>query len=75
MVVGNAIITILILVDDRGGDYVYYGRQKMETPGPLPEDKIVNIPSRAGKPDIADMLQREGVIKSIAGRSSAACLR
>ena len=40
----------------------YYGRQMLETPGPLQEDKIVNIPSRAGKRDIADALQREGVI-------------
>ena len=34
----------------------------LETPGPLQEDKIVNIPARAGKRDIADVLQREGVI-------------
>jgi len=34
----------------------------LETPGPLLEDKIVNIPARAGKRDIADALQREGVI-------------
>src|SRR5213595_1098285 len=34
----------------------------LETPGPLREDKIVNIPSRAGKRDIADALLREGVI-------------
>src|SRR6201989_1179450 len=31
-------------------------------PGPLKEDKIVNIPPRAGKGDIAEKLQREGVI-------------
>ena len=34
----------------------------LETPGPLQEDKIVNIPARAGKRDIADALLREGVI-------------
>ncbi len=34
----------------------------IEAPGPLLEDKIVNIPARAGKRDIADTLQREGVI-------------
>ena len=44
-----------------GGAYVY-GRQLIEAPGPLKEDKIVNIPARAGKRDIADVLQREGVI-------------
>ncbi len=44
-----------------GGAYVY-GRQKIEAPGPLQDDKIVNIPARAGMTDIADILQREGVI-------------
>ena len=62
VVVGNAIITIiLVLMIGAGGAY-FYGRQKIEAPGPLPEDKIVNIPSRAGMTDIADTLQREGVI-------------
>jgi UPF0755 protein len=44
-----------------GGAYVY-GKQLIEAAGPLKEDKIVNIPARAGKRDIADILQREGVI-------------
>src|SRR4029077_15526340 len=44
-----------------GAAYVY-GKQKIEAPGPLQEDRIVNIPSRAGMTDIADILQREGVI-------------
>jgi UPF0755 protein len=62
VVVGNAIITIvLVLMIGVGGAYVY-GRQKIEAPGPLPEDKIVNIPARSGMTDIADILQREGVI-------------
>jgi UPF0755 protein len=62
VVVGNAVITIiLVLMIGAGGAY-FYGRQKIEAPGPLPEDKIVNIPSRAGMTDIADTLQREGVI-------------
>src|SRR5689334_10341261 len=62
VVVGNAIITILIILMIGAGTVYYYGRQMLETPGPLREDKIVNIPSRAGKRDIADALQREGVI-------------
>src|SRR5260221_5903224 len=44
-----------------GAAYVY-GKQKIEARGPLQEDKIVNIPSRAWMTDIADILQREGVI-------------
>jgi UPF0755 protein len=62
VVFGNAVITIiLVLMVGVGGGY-FYGRQKIEAPGPLQEDKIVNIPSRAGMTDIADTLQREGVI-------------
>src|ERR1700728_3923193 len=62
VVVGNAIITfILVMMVAVGGTYIY-GKQKIEAPGPLQEDKIVNIPSRAGVTDIADVLQREGVI-------------
>src|SRR5205809_419405 len=61
-VIGNAIITILIILMIGAGTVYYYGRQMLETPGPLREDKIVNIPSRAGKRDIADALLREGVI-------------
>jgi peptidoglycan lytic transglycosylase G len=44
------------------GTAYYYGRQVLETPGPLKDNKVVNIPARAGKRDIADVLQREGVI-------------
>ena len=44
-----------------GGAYIY-GKQKIEAPGPLQEEKVVNIPARAGMTDIADTLQREGVI-------------
>jgi peptidoglycan lytic transglycosylase G len=62
VVFGNAVFTIiLVLMVGIGGVYVY-GKQKIEAPGPLREDKIVNIPSRAGMTDIADILQREGVI-------------
>src|SRR5947199_1666005 len=62
VIIGNAIITILIILMIGAGTAYYYGRQLLETPGPLLEDKIVNIPQRAGKRDIADALQREGVI-------------
>jgi UPF0755 protein len=62
VVFGNAVITIvLVLMIGAGGVYVY-GKQKLEAPGPLQGDKVVNIPARAGMTDIADILQREGVI-------------
>src|ERR1700757_4980305 len=62
VVVGNAIITIVLLLLIGAGTSYYYGKQVLETPGPLKEDKVVNIPARAGKRDIAEVLQREGVI-------------
>ncbi|WP_315704207.1 MULTISPECIES: endolytic transglycosylase MltG [unclassified Bradyrhizobium] len=62
VVVGNAIITLLLFTMIGAGAVYYYGRQIIEAPGPLQEDKIVNIPARAGKRDIADVLTREGVI-------------
>lgn len=61
VVVGNAIITLLLLAMLGAGGVYYYGRQVIEAPGPLKEDKIVNIPQRAGKRDIAETLNREGV--------------
>ena len=62
VVIGNAIITIVLLLLIGTGTAYYYGKQTLEAPGPLQEDKIVNVPARAGKRDIADVLQREGVI-------------
>jgi UPF0755 protein len=62
VVVGNAIITILLIAMLGAGSAYYYGKRKLEAPGPLPEDKVVNIPPRAGMTDIAEILQREGVI-------------
>jgi UPF0755 protein len=38
------------------------GKGRFEAPGPLQEDKIVNIPPRSGIMDIADLLTREGVM-------------
>ncbi|MFL6817883.1 MAG: endolytic transglycosylase MltG [Bradyrhizobium sp.] len=62
VVVGNAVITILLALMIGTGALYIYGKQKIEAPGPLHEERIVNIPTRAGMTDIADTLQREGVI-------------
>jgi UPF0755 protein len=62
VVVGNAIITIVLVLLIGSAAAYYYGMQKIEAPGPLQEEKVVNIPARAGMADIADTLQREGVI-------------
>src|SRR6201988_1078592 len=61
VVVGNAIFTLLILLMIGADTAYYYGKQVLESPGPLKEDRIVNIPARAGKRDISDVLQKEGV--------------
>lgn len=62
VVFGNAVITFVILVMLATGGVYVYGKQALESPGPLQDDKVVNIPARAGKGDIAEVLQREGVI-------------
>ena len=60
--VGNAIFTLLVVISIAVGAGLFIGKQRFEAPGPLPEDKVVNIPRGLGIRDIADLLQREGVI-------------
>jgi UPF0755 protein len=62
VVIGNAIFTALIVVAIAVGAALFIGKQRFEAPGPLAEDKLVNIPRGLGIRDIADLLQREGVI-------------
>jgi UPF0755 protein len=62
VVFGNAVITIVLILMLGGGAVYVYGKQMLESPGPLQEEKIVNIPARSKTRDIADILQREGVI-------------
>jgi UPF0755 protein len=62
VIIGNAIFTVLVLLLIVGGGALVIGKSRFEAPGPLQEDKIVNIPPRSGIMDIADLLRREGVI-------------
>jgi peptidoglycan lytic transglycosylase G len=62
VIAGNAILTILLIVGLALAAGVGIGKQRFEAPGPLEQDKIVNIP-RGGLPEVADLLQREGVIE------------
>jgi UPF0755 protein len=62
VIVGNAIITIVLVLMIGGGAVYVYGKQMLEAPGPLQDEKIVNIPTRSKTRDIAEILQREGVI-------------
>jgi UPF0755 protein len=62
VIVGNAIFTLLIVLSIAAAAVLFIGKQRFEAPGPLAEDKMVNIPRGVGIKDIADLLQREGVI-------------
>jgi peptidoglycan lytic transglycosylase G len=62
VIAGNAVFTVLVVVSLAVGAALYVGKQRFDTPGPLPEDKVVNIPRGLGIKDIASLLEREGVI-------------
>jgi UPF0755 protein len=62
VIAGNAIFMILVIMSVTVGAGLYFGKQRFEAPGPLPDDKVVNIPRGLGIRDIADVLVREGVI-------------
>ena len=62
VVIGNAILSLMILLAVLIGGLLYVGNQQFDAPGPLPQDKIVIIPHGSGIRDIADVLNREGVI-------------
>jgi len=62
VIVGNAIFTVLVLIAVTVGGGLFVGKQRFDAPGPLAEDKVVNIPRGLGIKEISDILQREGVI-------------
>jgi peptidoglycan lytic transglycosylase G len=63
VVTGSAIFTIILLAAIAVGFAVAFGKQRLDTAGPLEQSQIVNIPRNVGPRDIADLLQREGVIE------------
>jgi UPF0755 protein len=62
VVIGNAIISLIVLVAIVAGIALAIGKQRFDAPGPLPDDRVVNIPRGVGIRDIADVLMRDGVI-------------
>jgi len=62
IVIGNAVISAFVLVALAAAVALFIGKQLFEAAGPLPADRIVNIPRGSGMRDIADILSREGVI-------------
>src|SRR5690349_15188803 len=61
VMIGNAVITFAVLIALAAGAGLFIGKQRFDAPGPLASDKVVIIP-RGGIRDIADQLEREGVI-------------
>ena len=62
VILGNAVISIFILLAVASGIALVAGKQRFDAPGPLSDDRVVNIPRGVGIRDIADVLAREGVI-------------
>jgi len=62
VVIGNAVISAFVLVALAAGIALFFGKQRFEAAGPLPADRVVNIPRGSGMRDIADILSREGVV-------------
>jgi UPF0755 protein len=62
VIIGSAIISICVLMAIVAGVLLFIGKQRFEVPGPLAEDRIVNIPRGSSIRNIADVLVHEGVI-------------
>jgi UPF0755 protein len=58
----SALLTFLVVAAAIGGGGLLYAQRLINGPGPLPEDKVVFIPSGSSATDIAQKLQQEGVI-------------
>ena len=59
---GNAVLTFFVLTAIAAGTALVVGKQRFDAPGPLTEDRVVNIPRGYGIRDISELLVREGVI-------------
>jgi UPF0755 protein len=62
VMIGNAIFSIILILAIGAAVAYQYGKHRIETAGPLDQDKIVNIPKGLGLREIADLLARENVI-------------
>lgn len=60
--IGSAIFTFLLFALLGGGAALWYGEHAYKGPGPLTAEKTVVIPRGSGVRDMAEMLEREGVI-------------
>ncbi|HEX3709824.1 MAG TPA: endolytic transglycosylase MltG [Pseudolabrys sp.] len=62
VIAGNAFFTLLVVISVTVGAALYWGKERFDAPGPLTEDKVVNIPRGLGIRDISELLARAGVI-------------
>lgn len=62
VIIGNAILTGIVLLIIAAGVALYLGKEMFEAPGPLDRERTVVIPRASGIRDIADILRRERII-------------
>jgi UPF0755 protein len=62
VIAGNAVITLFLILAVAASYLLYIGKQRFDAPGPLQQDRVVNIPRGSGIRDISDLLTHEGVI-------------
>lgn len=64
VVFGNAVLSLLLLAVIGGGTAAYLGHARLISPGPLVQEATVTIPRNSGTGEVADALERAGVIDS-----------
>ena len=74
VVIGNAIFSLFVLLAVVGIAALVLGKQRFEMPGPLPQDKIVNIPTAPASATLP-MSCSAKASSTNPGCSSAACWR
>jgi UPF0755 protein len=62
VIAGNAVMSLFLILAIGAGYVLYVGKQRFEAPGPLQQDRTVEIPHGSGIRDISDLLTRDGVI-------------
>jgi UPF0755 protein len=62
VIIGNAILTAVVLLFVAAGAAIYVGKGMFEAPGPLDRERAVVIPRASGIREIAEILRRERII-------------
>ncbi len=60
VIAGNAFFTLLVLLVIGIGAVLFFGKQRYDAPGPLAQDKVVNIPRGLGSRQIGELLRASG---------------